>query len=232
MSKSKRNPNSVLVIGDLHIPTDLEDYLDFCLENAEAYECGKIIFIGDIVNNGLISYHEQDPDWIYSPMQEVEISREGVKRWNKAFPEAVVMTGNHDALPYRKAKSTGIPFHMIKDPASIWETTGWDWKPRFHTYTFDNVAYRHGDKGLGGQNNPAFRNAKQNFISMVQGHFHAQCGIEWYANEYSKVFGMQVGCGMDWECAEMDYGRKFNQKPMISLGVVYEGKPYIEVMDL
>lgn len=228
----KKNPRSVFVVGDLHCPTDLDDYLDFCIENYKAYDCGHVVFIGDVVNNGLIAYHEHDPNWKYSPAQEIEIARKRVKRWHKAFPKAVVMTGNHDALPYRKAMTAGIPDFMIKRPAEIWETKGWDWKPRFDTYKYDNVAYRHGDKGKGGQNNPAFRNAKENFISMVQGHFHGQCGIEWYANEYQKVFGMQVGCGMDWEVQEMDYGRKFNQKPMVSCGIVYEGKPYLEVMDL
>ena len=226
------NPRSVLVIGDLHIPAELDGYLEHCVENYEAYDCGHVVFIGDIVNNGLIAYHEFDPDWPYSPAQEIELSRKRVKIWEDCFPNAHVMSGNHDWLPYRKAKTAGIPRYMMRDPEAIWETTSWTWHNRFDTYIYDDVAYRHGDKGKGGQNNPAFRNAKENFISMVQGHLHAQCGIEWYANEFQKVFGMQVGCGMDWQTMEMDYGQKFNQKPMISCGIVYEGKPYIEVMDL
>ena len=226
------NPRSVLVVGDLHCPTDLDEYLDFCIYNYEAYDCGHTIFIGDVVNNGLLSYHEHDPDWPYSPAQEIEITRERVARWEEAFPNADVMIGNHDALPYRKAKTAGIPRYMIKDPEAIWGTSSWTWHPRFSTFKYDEVMYRHGDKGKGGQNNPAFRNAKDNFVSLVQGHHHSQCGIEWFCNEYTKIFGMQVGAGMDWKVQEMDYGRKFNQKPMISCGIVYEGKPYLEVMDL
>jgi hypothetical protein len=221
-----------MVIGDLHCPCDLDSYLEFCLENYEAYECGHTVFIGDVANCGLISYHEFDPEWPYSPAQEIDITRERIAKWESAFPDAHVMTGNHDALPYRKAKTAGIPRSMIRDPEEIWETETWTWHPRFTTYFYDDVAYRHGDRGKGGQFNPAFKNAKELFVSLVQGHFHGQAGIEWYCNEYTKIFGMQVGSGMDWHRMEMDYGVKFNQKPMISCGIVHEGKPYVEVMDL
>lgn len=229
---SKSDKRSVLVIGDLHIPAVKEGYLEHCLEQQERYECGHVVFIGDVVNNGLIAYHEYDPDWSYSPAQEIEMAREQVAVWEKAFPKAHVMIGNHDALPYRKAKTAGIPRHMIKDPENIWNTKTWTWHQRFSTYHYDKVAYRHGDKGKGGQSNPAFLNAKENFCSMVQGHFHGLAGIEYMCNEEHLIFGMQVGTGMDWKAAEMDYGLKFNKKPMLSCGIVLEGRAYLELMKL
>ena len=35
---------------------------------------------------------------------------------------------------------------------------------------------------------------------------------------------MQVGCGIDVKAAAMDYGKKFNQKPILGCGVVVDGE--------
>lgn len=42
---------------------------------------------------------------------------------------------------------------------------------------------------------------------------------------------MQVGCGIDKTSYAMAYGKNF-RKPIISCGVVIEGNPYIEMMNL
>ena len=52
----------VLIIGDLHCPFDLDGYLDHCTEIYERYDCDKVIFIGDVIDNHYSSYHETDPD--------------------------------------------------------------------------------------------------------------------------------------------------------------------------
>jgi len=54
--------DNILIIGDLHSPFTLPKYLDFCKEQQRKYNCGKVIFIGDIIDNHYSSYHESDPD--------------------------------------------------------------------------------------------------------------------------------------------------------------------------
>ena len=54
----KGNPNNVLVIGDTHELFSLEGYLEFCREKQEEYNCGEVVFIGDIVDNHFYSFHD------------------------------------------------------------------------------------------------------------------------------------------------------------------------------
>ena len=121
---------------------------------------------------------------------------------------------------------------LLRDYAKVGETPGWDWRPRYTTYELDNVKYAHGDRGKGGQY-AALRNAKDNFCSWVQGHVHGQAGVQYYANSSQLIFGMNVATGVDREIAAMDYGMKFNQKPVLGAGIVIDGlQAYFEPMIL
>ena len=46
-----KKENRVLVIGDLHEPFNLDGYLDFCKHQYAIYNCNKVIFIGDVIDN-------------------------------------------------------------------------------------------------------------------------------------------------------------------------------------
>ena len=54
----KHSSNNVLVIGDLHCPFDLDEYLDFTIEQYYKHNCSEVIFIGDIIDNHFSSYHD------------------------------------------------------------------------------------------------------------------------------------------------------------------------------
>ena len=64
---------NVLVIGDLHEPFCLDEYLDWCLEQYETYSCNQVIFIGDIIDNHYSSYHETSADGM-GGSDELELS--------------------------------------------------------------------------------------------------------------------------------------------------------------
>ena len=69
-------------------------------------------------------------------------------------------------------------------------------------------------------------------MSTVQGHLHTQCYVEWAVGQNFKVFGMQVGCGIDHESYAMAYA-KAGKKPAIACGVVIGGHTAInELMSL
>lgn len=215
------NKSRVLVIGDTHAPAMLPGYPDFLNETYKAWQCNAVVHIGDVVDWAAISYHEKDPQ-TPSPLQEYDAAKRQVNELVKLFPQAVVMTGNHDALPRRKATTIGIPHQLLKKYAEVWNTPGWNWRPRFSTWEIDGVLYAHGDRGKSGQG-AALKNAKEHFRPWVQGHLHGQASVTYYANENDIVFGMSVGCGIDVNAAVMDYGKRFNQKPLIGCGVVIEG---------
>ena len=53
---------NILVIGDLHCPWDLDEYLPWVVEQYETYNCNQVILIGDVLDSAGYSYHEQNPD--------------------------------------------------------------------------------------------------------------------------------------------------------------------------
>ena len=219
--KALKVKKNVLVIGDLHLPFTLDGYLEHCIKVYKKYNCDTVVFIGDILDLHFTSYHETSTEG-YGATQEHDLSVEMLRKWYKAFPKAYVTIGNHDALIYRKAMSAGISKRWIQNYSQVLGTPGWEWVT---DVIIDDVLYTHGTTN-------AYTKAKQNLMSTVQGHLHSQAGVQFYVGAKSRIFGFQVGCGVDMKSYAMDYGRNF-PKPVISCGVVIEGlHPYLEVMDL
>ena len=218
IKKSKSGKN-VLVIGDLHEPFCLNEYLEHCINTYKKYKCDEVVFIGDIIDNHASSYHETDPDG-HSAGQELRLAIQRISEWYKAFPKATVIIGNHDRLIMRKAYSSGLSKMWIKDYAEVLGTPGWNFT---ESIEIDEVLYIHGEGGT------ARTRARRDLQSIVQGHLHTQCYIEWIVGSKFKIFGMQVGCGIDHKSYAMAYGKE-NAKPAISCGVILQGEIPINVM--
>lgn len=219
----KRNTKNVLVIGDLHEPFCLEGYKDFCYSVYKAYDCTHVVFIGDIIDNHFSSYHETDPDGLAAG-RELEKAIEGIEGWTKLFPLADVVIGNHDRMAYRKAHTGGLSTRWVRHYNEVLNAPGWEFREEF---IYDGVKYVHGERGS------ARARIKKDLISTVQGHRHSEAYVDWLVGETFRIFGMQVGCGVDRRSYAMSYGRADN-KPAISCGVVLEHGtlPIIVMADL
>ena len=213
-----KNERRILVIGDIHAPFCLEGYLEFCQETYAKHNCNQVIFIGDILDNHYSSFHQTDPNGM-SGGTELEYAIEDVKKWNKAFPVADVLIGNHDRMIMRKAFDSDVPKQWIK---SYNEVLGpnWNWIERI---VYDNVQYVHGEGGT------ARTKAKNDMMSTVQGHIHTQCYTEWLVGRNFRVFGMQVGCGIDGGSYAAAYAKHF-KKQAIGCGVVLGGHTAINCL--
>jgi len=221
----KGNKDNVLVIGDLHAPFILEGYLEFCREQQEKFDCGTVIFIGDIVDAHSWSFHTHDVDGM-SVSDEVNRAKKQLNEWYQVFPEAVVLYGNHDLLVARKAKVAGLSQHFIKDLGEILGApTGWKF---IHEYILNDVKYIHGSVGN------AITRAKDERVSIVQGHLHSESFVEWSVSEKDAIFGMNVGCGLDHSAYAFEYAKPFPRKPIISCGIVLDKGtlPIIKLMKL
>ena len=201
---------NVLVIGDLHEPFCLDGYLDFCIEQYEIWNCNKVVFIGDIVDNHYSSFHEIDIEAEYTGKQELEVAIKRIARWYKAFPEANVVLGNHDRMIMRKAQTSLIPSKWIKSYKEVLEVPNWNFVDRL---VIDDVQYIHGEAGT------SRSKCRADMMNTVQGHLHTQCYIEHYVGQNFRVFGMQVGCGIDFSSYAMAYA-KYGKKPAIGCAVV------------
>lgn len=203
----------VLVIGDLHTPFDLDEYLDHCIRVYNEFNCNRVVFIGDIIDNHYSSYHETDPDGM-GGNDELEFAIERLQRYTEAFPVATVILGNHDRMVFRKAFSSKIPSIWIKSFEEVLNCPGWEFVVEA---VIDDVIYVHGE---GGTARTKYKSENQ---SVVQGHLHSQAYIEWLFNKSERKFAMQVGTGIDFESYAFAYA-KAGKKPAISCGVVIGGK--------
>jgi metallophosphoesterase superfamily enzyme len=199
----------------------LDGYLEHCKDIEKKYNCNKVVFIGDVIDSHFSSYHETDPDGLGGG-QELDLAISKLKKWVKAFPEAYVTIGNHDRIINRKATTGGIPSKWIKDYNEVLNAPNWKF---VDSIVIDDVLYHHGEGGT------ARTKMKKELMSTVQGHLHQQGYIEYLVGRNYKIFGIQVGCGIDKDSYAMAYGKNFG-KPFISCAVILENGqfPILEPM--
>lgn len=213
------NTETVLVIGDLHEPFTLEGYREFCIETAKRYKVTHVIFIGDVLDNHAISYHEHDPEGM-SAGDELHEAKEHLAEWYKAFPKADVILGNHDRLVMRKAFTSGLPREWIMDFQDVFGVPGWTFSER---KVYDGVQYIHGEGGT------ARLRAKKDLMSTVQGHLHPQMYTEYFVGQRYIIFASQIGCGVDRKSYAMVYAKDHPKPSIGALVVLNHGQHAINV---
>ena len=201
--------SNVLVIGDLHEPFCLDSYLDWCIEQYHTYNCTEIVFIGDIIDNHYSSYHETSADGM-GGLDELELAIKRISRWHKAFPVATVIIGNHDRIIMRKAQTSAIPSKWIKSYKEVLEVPNWNFVER---YEKDGVQFIHGEGGT------ARTKCRADMMNTVQGHLHTQCYTEHYVGKNFRVYGTQVGCGINHKSYAMAYA-KYGKRPAVGCAVI------------
>ena len=203
--------NNILVIGDLHEPFCLDKYLDFCVEKYTEFGCNEVVMIGDCLDNHFASYHETyGGTELMTGADELDLAVKRIARWRDAFPVATVIIGNHDRMVMRKAQTSAIPSKWIKSYKEVLNVPDWNFVERYEKH---GVQYIHGEGGT------ARTKCRADMMNTVQGHLHTQAYCEHYVGQNFRVFGMQVGCGIDHESYAMAYA-KYGKKPAIGCAVV------------
>lgn len=220
----KGDPNNVFIIGDTHEPFCKQGYLEFCREQQERYNCGTVIHIGDLVDNHAVSYHQHDPSG-KSPGDEYKLALERCKEWYRVFPNVKICIGNHDALPFRKAFTAGLPKDWLKSYQEILQSPKtWEWD---FVHYVNGVIYQHGT-GLSGEM-ASINCARENRQSTVIGHLHTVMNTRFLASYKDLIFGTSVGCGIDHEAYAFAYGKENTRKPVLACAVVLNGKLPINI---
>ena len=135
------------------------------------------------------------------------------------FSKAYVCIGKHDRIIMCKAFASQVPARWIKDYNDVLGTN-WNWVGQV---VYDGVQYVHGEGGT------ARNKSKNDMMSTVQGHIHTQAYTEWNVGKNFKIFGMQVGCGVDGKSYAAAYAKNF-KKQAIGCGVVFGGHTAINCM--
>lgn len=211
---NKGNSDNVLVVGDLHLPFVKKGYLEFCREQQERFNCGTVIFIGDLLDNHAQSFHDSDADGL-SAKDELLLAIDQLKDWYSVFPLATVCLGNHDRIIARKLFSVGVSQRWMRPLGDVLETPNWQYVEQI---VHNNTLYVHGEGGT------AKNKAKQEMCSVVQGHLHSEGYIEFMNG--GRNFAMQVGCGIDFDTYAFAYAQR-GKRPIISCGVVLNSSPVL-----
>jgi len=224
----KDGMSRVGIIGDTHLPFELDGYLEFCQETFDTYDVDTVIHIGDMFDNHSLSFHDSEP-MLHNVMGEYESALERAQGWYEAFPRATLIAGNHDRIPARQLRKMGMEPSIFMRPLEelFGMPEGWTVAD---SVVIDDVLYHHGETA-GGIN--GFRkDAETRMRCTVSGHNHSNAGISATATDQELVWGLAVGCGVNHEHMAFAYGKNFAKKPIVSCGVVIEGEPHIEYMNL
>lgn len=207
---TKKNQDNILVIGDIHAPFTHKEYLQFCRHQQELFNCGTVIFIGDLADFHYSSFHNTDPDGL-SAGDEAEEAALQLEEWYEMFPNAIVTVGNHDLILYRKMFATGLSRRYARTWNELYHTPDtWQFVDKI---VINNIMYTHGT-------NNALKRMKDSRISVVQGHLHTIQYVQRSQSEVNNLFAMQVGCGIDDNAFAFAYNKSFNARPIIGCGVV------------
>lgn len=218
----------VLIIGDTHLPYELDGYLEFCQAEADSWECDTVVHIGDLIDHHALSFHDSEPS-LQGAHGEYIDALDRLEPWFDAFPALTLIEGNHDRIPQRQLNKLGLNHETWMRPLSevygfpaAWEVAS--------DITIDGVLYHHGETANGVN---GFRNdSKARMCNTVSGHNHSNAGISATASHHRLVWGLATGCGVDNSLMAFAYGKHFKNKPIIACGIVIDGEPHCQYMDL
>ena len=78
------------IIGDTHLPYELDGYLEFCQEQFDLWNVDTVVHIGDFIDNHSLSFHDSEP-LLHNVHGEYESALERAKRWYDAFPNVTLI---------------------------------------------------------------------------------------------------------------------------------------------
>ncbi|MGL6100260.1 MAG: metallophosphoesterase [Fusobacteriaceae bacterium] len=200
----------VLVIGDVHAPFNKDGYREFCQKMYKKHKCNTVVFIGDIMDNHYSSFHDTDPDGM-SANEELQKAVKEISLFYKAFPEAYVTVGNHDKLGDRVAFKAGLSNRWIKTLGEMLNTPNWKY---VDSVTIGDFMFNHGT------GRKASARCKEDFVSVVQGHYHSESYVEHYVGSNGeRKMAVQVGCGIERDEFAFAYGKHF-KTPHINVAII------------
>ena len=207
---------NVLCYSCLHIPAQHPRALEFLIELKKEYKPDLVVDLGDTFDVAQPSRHGGNPD-IYSPSEELRISKEEIKPFIELFPKLLICESNHTNRYFRAAKDANIPIGAMRTINDIYNLPkDWKFAPE---WIIDNVVYRHGFGSA-----PAFVNATRSGVSYVQGHLHSILDCKYASSPFSCFFGATSGCLVNPKAETMQYGFYSKARPVLGALIIHKGK--------
>jgi hypothetical protein len=215
--------DNFLFIGDVHIPFEHRRALEFCKSLQKDFNIPheNIYSVGDLFDLYNFSRWPKSPEARHTVNQELDLAREKVRKWARAFPELKIAESNHDSRIMKKALSCELPSQVIKSFHEIFELPDqWQIKDQF-VICGPNVLVCHGEEFP-----DALQAAIAYGVNVVQGHHHSKFGIQYRASKTQQLWGAATGWLGDQESYAFAYGDKSKQKMVLGSIVVVNNVPY------
>ena len=205
------------VFSDMHEPFGHPDYPYFLRETFEKHKVSKIICLGDGFDSHAISSHDPEP-CAYGMYTETDMAIQRLKIYYNLFNDVIYVPGNHDLRIARMAAKMGIGQRFLKPLHDILEMPD-GWKVVDDQIELDGVLYTHGENCAG--KNGALNKAIQERMSVCTGHSHSFGGVQYNVNRHDRIFGMNVGCGINEDAYAFAYGKHAKQRSTLGCGIVF-----------
>lgn len=218
-----------LILSDLQIPFEHADALKFCKYVKRHFKIPdeNILNVGDELDEYWGGLYQQDINAEHTANQEIDEANKRLVDWYIAFPKMKLAISNHGTRYWRKALHANIPNQLLKSYQEVIKSPpGWEWKKSWLINCKHPFILEHGDD-WGGQY-PHKTAAIHNGISYAIGHHHSVAGVEYVKTNNYDIWGMSVGCLINFEKYAFNYARSYKFKPQIGCGIVLdEGKTAI-----
>lgn len=226
--ESEEDNSCILLLSDMHAPYHHPDTLPFLEYLKDKYNPSRVISLGDELDKHALSYHDSDPD-LKSAGDELRASLPFIKELENMFPKMDILESNHGSLVWRKAKTNGIPRHYIKSYQDVLEVSeDWQWH---HDLTIKlpngNDCYFHHGKSA-----DVLKLSQQMGMCAVQGHYHSDFSVKYWANPNGIYWGLQTGCLIDRTSYAFAYDNVNIKRPIIGTGLIVDSLPVLEPMVL
>ena len=226
--ESKEDNSRILFISDMHIPYHHKDTLKFLAELKEKYKPTRVICLGDELDSHGLSFHDSDPD-LYSAGDELQKALPVIAELYKMFPKMDLVDSNHGSLQYRRAKAHGIPRHFMKGYNEVLQVGGgWKW----HNDLTIKLPNGQGLYVCHGKSSKGITLSRNMSMNCVQGHYHSAFNVEYWSNPNNLFWSMQAGCLIDDKSLAMAYNKLTLARPIIGTGLVIDGVPILETMNM
>lgn len=210
----------VLVIADLHLPFTIDGYLEFLIQQYQTFNCDEVVFIGDEIDFHAISDWDSEYDAL-SPLEENNKSKEMLRDYVQAFPNAKCVWANHTNRIVKKIQRLGF---TLEEAAEIYKykfgLQSWDFK---WEHVIDGVLYMHTSPSGGVNSVPAMSLAMAKRMPVVAGHIHHAAGVKFSNNGYSNIWAMNTGSALDEDTYAARYGINSKFKGVAGCGIVLNG---------
>lgn len=205
------------VFSDMHEPFGHPDFPYWLKETFSKHKVQKVVCLGDGIDSHAISNHDREP-CAYGAYTEMDMAIQRLKIYYALFPEVVYIPGNHDQRISRMAAKMGIGQRFLKPLHDILEMPE-GWQVVEDEIIIDDVLYTHGENcgGINGAVNKAIRER----MSVCIGHQHSFGGVQYNVNKRDRIFGMNVGCGINEEAYAFAYGKHARQRCTLGCGIVH-----------